>query len=491
MGNPDDWIKYLWGLLLQPGTWAFLYLASEWVIRVLMVIVVPFRRTPDAAKGWLLLVFFLPLPAAGLYWLIGRAKYPEWRQERFGQLAEKLAPLLDEASHHSVPMADLPDNFRPTAELARRLSTLPPVRGNRFELLANYDASLARLVADIDAASDHVHLLYYIFADDPAAMTVADALVRAARRGVRCRVLYDALGSRSSAEVLKQHFAGAGVEARPVLPTGLIGRIRGRTARADLRNHRKIAVIDGQIGYTGSQNLIDKAFKPHIVYEELVVRCEGPVVAQLAAVHAADWFLETEEVLKDEVHPPEPHDDGATAQVLPSGPDFDAPAIEQTVVDLIHAARKRVVMTTPYFIPNSAVLQALDTATYRGIEVHLVVSKKADQFLVAWAQKSYYTELLRSGTRIHRYRDKFLHAKHVSIDDAAVLIGSSNMDIRSFRLNAEVSLLAWDEGVAGQLRKHQERYFAGSEELDLETWQKRPLWQKVIENLARLVSPLL
>lgn len=484
------WLDWLINLLHRPGTWAFLYLASEWAIRVIMVVIVPFRRTPDAAKGWLLLVFFLPWPAVVLYWAIGRARYPSWRRERFAELPERLRPLLKKAAGHAVDTNALSRLAEPTAELARRLCTLPPVVGNRVELLCDYDESIDRLVRDIDAADGYVHLLYYIFAFDATGRRVAEALARAAQRGVRCRVLYDAVGSRPHARKLHRFFDRAGVEARPVLPTGLIGRLRGRTARADLRNHRKIAVIDGRIGFTGSQNLVDAAFKPTIVYEELVARVEGPVVAQLAAIHAADWFLETREVLEAEVTSVEPVGD-AVAQVLPSGPDFDVPAIEQVVVDLIHSARRRVVMTTPYFVPNSAVLQALDTATYRGVEVHLFVSKKADQFLVSQAQKSYYTELLRSGTRIHRYRERFLHAKHLSVDDEAVLIGSSNMDIRSFRLNAEVTLLAWDRGVAARLREHQARYFAGSDELTLESWSSRPLWEKVIENLARLVSPLL
>lgn len=485
-----DSLDWLSDLLQRPGTWAFLYLASEWAIRVIMVIVVPFRRTPDAAKGWLLLVFFLPWPAVLLYWAIGRAHYPSWRRERFAELPERLRPLLKKAAGHAVDTGSLSRLAEPTAELARRLCTLPPVGGNRVELLCDYDDSIARLVADIDGAIDHVHLLYYIFAFDQVGRAIAEALARAAKRGVRCRVLYDAVGSRPHTKRLSAFLASRGVEAHPVLPTGLIGRLRGRTARADLRNHRKIAVIDGRIGYTGSQNLVDAKFKPKIVYEELVARVEGPVVAQLAAVHAADWFLETREVLEAEVSSAEPTGE-AVAQVLPSGPDFDVPAIEQVVVDLIHSARRRVVMTTPYFVPDSAVLRALDTATYRGVEVHLIVSKKADQLLVSQAQKSYYAELLRSGTRIHRYRDRFLHAKHLSVDDEAVLIGSSNMDIRSFRLNAEVTLLAWDRDVAASLREHQERYFAGSEELTLEAWSGRPLWEKVIENLARLVSPLL
>jgi cardiolipin synthase len=160
-------------------------------------------------------------------------------------------------------------------------------------------------------------------------------------------------------------------------------------------------------------------------------------------------------------------------------------------VALVHGARERVVLTTPYFIPDEALLQALQTAVLRGVEVHLVVSRLADQLLVSLAQKSYYAELLRAGIRIHRYREKFLHAKHLSIDGEVTLVGSSNMDIRSFVLNAEVSVVFFDRGVTARLRAEQERYFAASDLLSAEGWDNRRLAAKVCENLARLMSPLL
>jgi cardiolipin synthase A/B len=267
---------------------------------------------------------------------------------------------------------------------------------------------------------------------------------------------------------------------------------RPHHARIDLRNHRKIAVIDGRIGYTGSQNLVDPDFKPGITYEELVVRVTGPVVLQLQAVFAADWFLETEEVLDTLEVFPDPDVTGkVAAQVLPSGPDYPATNVQRLIVALVHGARTRVVITTPYFIPDDALMQALETAVMRGVEVHVVVSLLADQLLVSLAQRSYYTELLAAGVRIHRYRDKFLHAKHLSIDDRVALIGSSNMDIRSFVLNAEVSLVLYDADAALRLRAQQERYFAGAELLSLGEWKKRSLVTKVSENMARLVSPLL
>jgi cardiolipin synthase len=302
-------------------------------------------------------------------------------------------------------------------------------------------------------------------------------------------VLIDALGSRAWAARTVALLKAADVDVHLVLPLGLLRR---KSARADLRNHRKIAVIDGRIGFIGSQNLVNRDFKPGIVNQEMVVRVEGPVVLELQGVFVTDWFLETEEVLDDPAICPEPIHAGTTiGQVLPSGPDYPGAGVERLVEALIYGARSRVVITTPYFIPNEALLHALETAVLRGVDVHLVLSKPVDQLLVNLAQRSYYTGLLAAGVTIHLYRDKLLHAKHLSVDDHLCLIGSSNIDLRSFILNSEVSLVLFDTAVTEQLRQEQERYFAASDILDIGVWNKRSLASKSIENIARLMSPLL
>jgi cardiolipin synthase len=268
--------------------------------------------------------------------------------------------------------------------------------------------------------------------------------------------------------------------------------LRRHSARADLRNHRKVAVIDGRIGFTGSQNIVAAAFKPGITYQEMVVRVTGPVVLELQSVFVSDWYLESEQVLDSvAVFPPPSAPGGCIAQVLPSGPDYPDMNVHLLIVALIHASRKRVFITTPYFIPNDALIQAMHTAILRGVEVHLLVSSVADQFLVSRAQRSYYAELLEKGVQIHVFRGKFLHAKHTSFDGVVALIGSSNMDIRSFTLNAEVTLASYDPHVVAQLREEQERTMQNSDFLVLDEWRKRPLRQKVVENFARLLSPLL
>lgn len=476
--------------LFDPITLGWLYYLSEWVIRLIMVVVVPFRRSPEAAKGWLLLIFFFPWAGLLLYALIGRPYLPRWRREQLARLPRALAPVLGRLRKDpNVFQPSVGRQLNPAATLAERLGHLPILGGNDAELLDDYDGALGRLVADIDAAGEHVHLLYYIFADDPATAPVSDALLRAAARGVRCRVLMDALGSARGLRTLAPRLREGGVE---VHATHTVGFFRRKSGRTDLRNHRKIAVIDGRIAYTGSQNLVDAGFKPGITYEELVVRVTGPLALELQYVFVSDWLLETDRLLETPDIFPSPEVTGdVPGQTLPSGPDYPIQNNQRMFVELIYTARHRVVLTTPYFIPDEPLLQALQTAVLRGVTVHLIVSQQQDQFLVCQGQRSYYEELLEAGVHIHQYHARFLHAKHLSVDDTVCVIGSSNLDIRSFQLNSEITVLLYDEGVTRRLRAIQDRYLESCHEIGGDEWRRCPFTSRVISNLARLVSPLL
>lgn len=469
---------------------ALAYIGLEWTIRIAMLVVVPFRRTPDAARGWLLLVFFLPLPALVLYLMIGRPSYPRWRRRRFAAAKELLASATREIAHSQhCCLPRLPERFLPASLLIEQLGQFPTLGSNDIELLADYEGVIDRLIADIEQATEHVHVVIYIFADDRTGGRVIEALLRAAARGVACRVLIDALGSRPWARRLSRRLASGGVEIERALPVTFF---RPRSARADLRNHRKIAVIDGLYGYIGSQNLVAAEFSPGVVNRELVVRVSGPVVLELQAVFVADWFLETGRVLDAPRLFPHHHARaGVIAQLLPSGPDYPVAGVERLVVALVHGARRRIVITTPYFIPDEALLQALQTAVLRGVEVHLILSRIADHPLVSLAQRSYYDELLRAGVAIHLFREGLLHAKHLSIDDEIAVIGSSNIDIRSFLLNGEASLILYDEVATAGLQAEQAFTIAGSDRLEPAKWGQRSLPIKLVENIARLVSPLL
>ena len=476
--------------VMGPDFPALAYLVIEWTIRVAMLMVIPFRRSPDAARNWLLLGFFLPVPALTLYLLIGRPTYPRWRQLRAAsarQLLENAKLEIQHSQHCTQPK--LPDALAPAALLIEHLGLFPALGGNKIDLIVEYDAVIDQLVSDIDHASHHVHVLTYIFADDRTGGRIIDALVRAVARGVTCRVLIDALGSRRWAKRIMRRLRAYGVEVQLALPVSLLRR---KSARADLRNHRKITVIDGHVGYIGSQNLVDADFAPGKVNHELVVRACGAVVLELQAIFAADWFLETGKSLNArKFFPHHPGEGEVVAQVMPSGPDYPVAGTGRFVVALIAGARHRVVITTPYFIPDEPLLQAMQTAVLRGVEVVLLVSVVADHRFVNLAQHSYYDQLLCAGVEIYRFREGLLHAKHLSVDDDISFVGSSNMDIRSFLLNAEAGLVIFDCEATMNLQTEQRRIMAASDRLSWAHWRQRSPMKKFAENIARLVSPLL
>ncbi|HKW81957.1 MAG TPA: cardiolipin synthase [Casimicrobiaceae bacterium] len=477
-------------LLTDQTFWLNAFFVAEWTVRLAMIVIVPFRRSPEAAKGWLLLIFFEPAIGIALYLLIGRPMLPAWRLERRAEFEKLSRPVYERLGRDpNIFHPELGPTLDHAVKLAENLGRLPILGGNTAEVLADYDRTIDRLIADIDMAHDHIHLLFYIVSDDATVARVVEALERAIDRGVVCRLLADSLGSRPAFGRMLPRLLAAGILAEETMRVGFFRR---RTGRIDLRNHRKIAVIDGRIAYTGSQNLTDATFKRGLTYEELSVRVSGPIALELQAVFVEDWYVEIGEFLGDERYFPDPRITGqVTAQALPSGPGYPRENNQRLIVSLIHAAARRVVITMPYLVPDEALLQALQTAVLRGIEVTLVVPAQRDQYLVYLAQRSYYDELLGSGVRICRYGRRFLHAKHVTIDDTVAWIGSSNLDVRSFALNAEVVVLLYDAAVCASLEREQARYLAEGEMLEPGQWSRRPLPVKVAENLARLLGPLL
>ncbi len=470
--------------------WVEIYFALEWAIRLVMIGIVPMRRTPQAALAWLLVILLIPIPGLILFWGFGRSAMPRWRTDRLEAFRQAMA----ECRERLLPGAPLSDqevdrDLAPTAQLAHNLGRFRVVGGNDVELLTDYKGIFDRIIADIDAARHHVHLLYYIIAHDQATAGIFAALERAVQRGVKCRVLFDAVGSRPWARAVQRQLRAIGVQVHAVLPFGLFRR---RMTRVDLRNHRKIVVIDGTIGYVGSQNLIDSKFIAGLCYEELVARVQGPAAWQLQYIFASDWYLDGEELLDDPRYFPTAASAANVAvQILPSGPHSPRENNQRLIVSLVHAARERIVVTTPYFVPDEPLLQAIETAAVRGVDVHLIVSRRTDNWLVRRAQESYYDELLEFGVHVHRYEPQFLHTKSVSVDDEIVLIGSSNMDIRSFRLNSEISMLIYDREVAARLRIEEERYLRDSHELVRARWDRISYVRRLSQNLARLLSPLL
>ncbi|WP_174286556.1 phospholipase D-like domain-containing protein [Sphingomonas bacterium] len=454
--------------------------AAEWIIRIGALAVVPLRRSPAATASWLLLIFFLPVPGLVLFLMIGRPHFPVWRQQRSKALHPYFADIAARIEADAPP-----GECSEIGGFAHRLGRLPACGGNMVELIDDYDGMIDRLVGDIDGAAERVDILVYIFANDMVGRRIAAALGRARSRGVAVRVMFDPVGSHHWRRGTLKLLRGVDVDVREALPV----RWLWRRTRSDMRNHRKLFVIDGRVGYAGSQNLVAKDFRPGVVNRELVARVTGPAVASLMAVVAGDWSLETED-RPDAVKIPDAVGH-ARVQLLPSGADYPLEGFETLLVWQLHRACDRVVLVTPYFIPDEAVLAAMRSAAARGVTVDLIVSAVVDQHIVHLAQCSYYDALLSAGIRIHLFRDFLLHAKNVSVDSRLGIVGSSNVDLRSFQLNEEASLLLYDSDTIGGLERIQEAYLDGSDCVDLMTWRARPKVRRLIENIARIMSPLL
>ncbi|MDO5628598.1 MAG: cardiolipin synthase [Mobilicoccus sp.] len=484
-----------------PGWLTVVILLVEVGIRIVMVGVIPSNRRPSEALAWLLGIFFIPAVAFPLYLLIGTKRLSR-RRTRLQRLIHD--ELVERTRHREL--ADDPLTGAPAKQglssLNRTLGAFPLHEGNHLQLLPDYEESVAWMVQAIDGATSYVHAVFYIVGDDPEyAGPVLDAMERAAARGVSVRLLYDHVGTLRVPGYLRlrRRLRESRIESHALLP---IRPLRRRFSRLDLRNHRKILVVDGEVALTGSMNLIEPHYQKASArrmgrrWVELNTVVTGPVVSGLDIVFGADWLVETEESLEHIIDVDMERDAAATggslAQVVPSGPGFPVENNLHLFNHMLYAATRRIVICTPYLVPDDSLLYAITGAAHRGVEVTLMVSGRADQFLVHHAQQSYYEELMSAGVRITRYpAPDVLHSKFIIVDDDMLVIGSSNMDMRSFGLNYEVSLFVVDPDVVAEADAVFASYAAKSDHLDLQRWRHRPIPTRYADNVCRLFSGLL
>ncbi len=476
---------------------AVIAVALHVVLGTIAIILISARRRPSTAIAWMLTIIFIPYVGAIAFFLVGLSRLPKRRREKQREVSELILARtegLDAVSHRD----EWPEWLISSVRLNENLGALPMVGGNRATLIDDYEGAFAAMIADIDTATRYVHVEFFILTLDATTEPFFAALERATARGVTVRVLSDHLMSilyPPRKETLKR-LADMGAEWHGMLP---LRPLRGQWQRPDLRNHRKLVVVDGRVGHTGSQNVIQSSYgkKKSIArglhWKEVMVRLEGPIVRELDAVFVTDWYSETDELLPLDTTPVVLGDDPdlLDAQILPSGPSFENDNNLKLYTTLIHKAEHQVSITSPYFVPDEAIQLAIMTAASRGLLVELYVSEIGDQFLVYHAQRSYYEDLLRAGVRIYLYEaPTVLHAKHFTIDNDVAIVGSSNMDIRSFSLNMEVSVMVHGAEFVERLRAIEASYRAHSRELHLDDWVKRPRGERVRDSLARLTSSL-
>jgi len=473
--------------------WTRLLVASEWVIRLVMLPVIVIRKQkPATALAWLAIIFFEPWIGLALYLLLGEIRLGRrrlaLRRRRRGEFAQSEYP---EIGPPPSPQEAASGSEAMLLELSQQLGGLPAVRGNDVKFFIDADEAIHRLTADIDQAQDHVHLLFYIYGDDWVGRQVGEALVRARKRGVICRVLADALGSRKFFRRMARWLQGEGIEVYPALPATLW---RLPFARLDIRNHRKLAVIDGRAAYTGSQNIIEPTYghRRGGPWHDIMARLTGPVVWQLQTVFLEDWFHETGQLLENTgLFPPQEPTGDVMIQVAPTGPDLPTEQFQDLVARTLFMAQKQIVITCPYFVPDEAMLMALRVAAQGGVRVLLVVPRRTDHPLVDAAGMFYLEYLHRFGAEVYFYQPGLLHSKTLTIDDRLAMFGSANYDIRSFELNFELNLLLHSAEAVGELYRLQEHYRAQSRPATAEDWPKPASLKGLKVHFAKLLSPLL
>lgn len=451
-------------------------------------------RDPAARIAWVAVIAVLPVAGMICYLMFGEVRIGRRRLQRVlearGQLpcARELRPALSDGPR---PGSHYEQLFR----VGETIGGYPPVGGNRAELVADSDDFIDRLVADIDAAEDHVHLEFYIWLTDRNGLRVVEALRRAAGRGVTCRALADGMGSRGL--IRSKHWRAMrddGVRLAVALPLGnpLLGSLRGRI---DLRNHRKLAVIDAKVAWCGSQNVADAEFlvkRKFAPWVDVMVRCRGPVVWQSQHLFAGDWMSAGDESLVDLLRQPGDADRGGfIGQVIGSGPADQHSGIPQLFATLLYNARSSVMITTPYYVPNETIQVALCACARRGVPVTVIFPRRNDSRIVAAASRSYYAELLEAGVRIHEFEGGLLHAKTFTMDDQISLIGSANMDRRSFELNFENNLLLQDPAFTANLRRQQFEYLRQSHPVCIDEVRNWGIARRLCYNSMAVLGPLL
>ena len=454
------------------------------------------RHPPGSSAAWLLLVAIFPVVGLAAYLLIGERPIGKRRAEFARQFFARLPPAV--ATLASVDREDarsLPAPWDGLARLATQATGMPLLAGSSFRLQSGAEPILRSIIADIEAAQSSVEMEFYIWNAGGTADEVADALGRAVGRGVTVRVLLDALGSK---EFLKSDWPGRlraqGIElqvALAVKPWKIPFR------RIDLRLHRKIVVIDRRVGYTGSLNLVDPRFFKQDAgvgeWVDAMVRAEGPIVGALRTVFLFDWGMQTGQ-LPDTAAGDEPWEapqGSQVAQVVMSGPGVDETANLRVITQAVNTARRRIVLTTPYFVADGALALALQNAAMRGCEVTLIVPARNDSWLVEHASRWFFEDLASAGVRIRRYTGGLLHTKSITIDGEVALFGTANLDMRSLSLNFELMLAIYDAGFARELLELQLGYERDTVPVELKQWRQRPVLARLQEGLAYMAAPLL
>ncbi len=476
-----------------------LYLSSiilYWLsIAIVTLKILMKRRSNSITTAWLLLVYILPVIGVFAYLAFGEVKIGKRREEQ----ANKIWPQTTSKLKDAVQLRGQPDHIsalsRPLFNLCEIRQSIPSTHANDIQIFTDSHSTMTQIVEDIQNAQDNIKMVFYIWSVGGQEQDVVNALCEAAQRGIVCRIMVDSAGSHQflgSSSYKKM--TNAGVHIVAALPVSLI---RAFFRRMDLRQHRKMVLIDDHIAYTGSMNMVDpKYFKQNAgvgQWIDLMIRMDGSVCLLLEALYNNDWMMEAKEEIPFGVlaAPQNTPTNLYPTQVIASGPGFPEEIIQQTLLSVIYGAQKKIVFTTPYFVPSDDLCHAICTAAQRGVEVILIIPKKCDSKMTNWASRAFYTELLEAGVTIEQFDGGLLHTKSILIDDQLSLVGTVNLDIRSLWLNFEVTVAIDSQAFAQRLHTIHNGYLKQSEPICPELWRNRPFRQHILERLFYFFSPFL
>lgn len=456
---------------------------------------IPQRHNPTTATAWLLVILLWPWPGILAYALIGSNVLPAKRMASHKAMILHLRSVRTRMQHHELPGAvkpAVPPSLQATANLAEHLGYMSATQGNSVQFITRSFDFIDTLVDEIDHSVSEINMLYYIFNDDPQGRKVINAMRRAAKRGVTVRLLVDSVGSDEFLkDAIRADMEQDGIHVAEALA---VRPFRSKAARFDLRNHRKLVLFDRKTAITGSHNVTEPTYgRGDLVWKDVSIHFTGPVVRQLESVFIEDWHVETGETLDTEhLFTLDQKFHGTSCiQTVPSGPSYQTENYQRLIIASIIGAQEQITITTPYLIPDVGMLQALEVATLRGVKVRLVVPAKSDQFIVGYAARAYYEDLLKLGVDIYLYDKGLLHAKTMTVDSDLGFVGSSNFDIRSFSLNFEINMIFYGIEETFGIHRIQGLYICESRKLKRDQWEQRGHLSMALESVTKLLSPLL
>jgi cardiolipin synthase len=467
-----------------------------YVVQIVIILRVLLRigLLPTVRLGWVMVIALVPLLGILLYLFFGEIRLARTKAQRISLVRKRFAELMDYGPADTAA----PDGIAlPVFATGQATSGFPPVPGNSAVLLPEGDAQMDDLIAAIEGAEHSIHIVFYIWLPDTQGTRLAHAVAAAARHGVAARILVDDLGSRPLIRSpLWAEMQAAGVRLARAFPLGNPA-VSVLFQRIDLRNHRKIAVVDNRITWCGSRNAADAAFLPKARYGpwvDILLRIEGPLVRQMQATFLQDWLLyaDDDDHLADLVATPPPAAPGGfIGQVIATGPDQSTTGLSDTMCAMLYGAREKVMVTTPYYVPDQQTQAALCAAGLRGVKVTMILPARNDNWIVGAASESHYDELLACGVQLFAFRPGLLHSKIMTVDGRLALIGSTNMDRRSFNLNYENSMLIDSLTVTAELDAVQDGYIGRATQISLAQVQGWGVIRRIRNNSVALAEPLL